>query len=402
VPEPEATAPAVARKPAPVNRWDLLARLREIPGVRPAREQRDRIEALPRLLRQPLHPEVRDRLIALLTEVDPACRRSVAETFAVLEDDREAAETLAAMLWRDGLPRATRLALIVGVARARAEPALDWLIPRLEESDVLETRAIVEALGAIGGPRANRVLLARLRAGSDPTTRRALERALANDRSIRDELAAVLPAASREMRLSTVRILGAGRDPSAIDALRPLVDSDAETRIEVVRALSRIDGPEVARLLLEIRALASPVERAEIRLAMGRTRSPETAAIYGAAWDDLDEKERLALLRTGRAAGSLARRGLEDPSSRVRAAAMDLLEGDETIVELLAYLDDARDPVERDAALRALLASDSEAAARIGANQSDLLEGDEEREWFAEEFAQRRESASRKSKRDAP
>jgi hypothetical protein len=81
---------------------------------------------------------------------------------------------------------------------------------------------------------------------------------------------------------------------------------------------------------------------------------------------------------------------------------MDLLTGDEAIDGLLRYLDNACEPVERDAALRALLASDSEAATRIGMKQSELLEGDEQREWFTKHFAQRRESAARRSKRDAP
>jgi HEAT repeat protein len=190
--------------------------------------------------------------------------------------------------------------------------------------------------------------------------------AMSRDHSLTAELANALADPMPAVRIMAADLLGRLGDPSSTEALQPLLaDSDPAVRAAAVRAMATCQPTLGHELAMQLDGDAAASVRAElaVALAMGGDASASDALIDGLLASDEPTDRAAALEAASRARpfrlAELALAGLDDPSSRVRAAAAEAIapalhvEGiDEpaALARLVDALDDDALPVRRAAA----------------------------------------------------
>ncbi len=312
-------------------------------------------------LRPRLHlPDWREPLLLLAGELDPPNAadliRRVARAHRSLGEDAR---------YERYLRRDLLLALhLVGEARERPPEAFRRILDRasrlLGRSDIPSAlkRALAEALGEIGDPRAIPALVGALKDENERVRRAA---AVALGRIGAPAVPALIGAlkdADREVRRAAAEALGRIGDREAVPALiGALKDADWEVRGAAAEALVRIGAPAVPALVGALKDENGWVRGAAAE-ALGRVGDPRAVPALVGALEDAEEWVRRA------AAGALGRIGdreavpalvgaLEDADWWVREAAAEALGriGDrEAVPALTEALKDAYERVRRAAA----------------------------------------------------
>ncbi|HVY60021.1 MAG TPA: HEAT repeat domain-containing protein [Planctomycetota bacterium] len=149
-------------------------------------------------------------------------------------------------------PEPHRIEAARALARARDLGALDGLFGAIEATDTLVSRAVVEALRAMG---AHEVLGARL-GDADPAVRADAARKLSklkDERAI-DPLSGAVHDPELGVRRAAVRALSYLRGERVAEALvSALRDQDPETRAHAAAGLARSGDPRAAGALVAAR-----------------------------------------------------------------------------------------------------------------------------------------------------
>jgi|GEM_PF-4445670 len=184
---------------------------------------------------------------------------------------------------RSGKSQAELLNLLSSGGKEDGPSNLSKLIEDLAHSDKNIRKAAVEALGEIDSPHARESLVASL-SHPDPTVRRtAIE--IVGKKGLKEALSPLLKILEdentgwEELTL-VIQALGDLRDPVSVEPLLKKMDRPHKgLREEIIRALRRIDSPEIAgRLIPFMQSLDVDVSIEAIK-ALSDFQSPETARI---------------------------------------------------------------------------------------------------------------------------
>jgi HEAT repeat protein len=145
-------------------------------------------------------------------------------------------------------------ARVVGGADEEDAAFLRSYYARTESRNI--KRAIIAAVGRIGGPANEQWLLALAKNKDEDTTLRrdALSRIKTESLTI-DQLGQLFEALTeRELRTAVVSQLASRDDPAAVDKLIEIVKSgtDPQVRRQAIAALARKNDPRTTKLLLEL------------------------------------------------------------------------------------------------------------------------------------------------------
>ncbi|GIK67653.1 MAG: hypothetical protein BroJett018_54470 [Chloroflexota bacterium] len=206
-------------------------------------------------------------------------------------------------------------------------PAVDPLINALQDSDVQWWAA--SALGRIGTPAVDPLILALQDA--DSGVRRAVAEALGeigNPRAV-DPLILALQDADSGVRRAAADALGQIGDPRAVDPLiKSLRDSHSGVRRAAAQALGKIGDPAVAPLIIALQDTDSGVRQVTAQ-ALGKIGDPRAVHPLITALHDsgLSVRQEVvdALGRIGTPAIDPLIKALGDANSGVRRGAVDAL-----------------------------------------------------------------------------
>ncbi|MHC4955003.1 MAG: HEAT repeat domain-containing protein [Planctomycetota bacterium] len=326
------------------------------------------LQKIVRRLGHRLPQQTRSELVGMIDTVDPKWRRLIGATLGNLRGDVETAQVLMAKLEGRPKDRYTRDALLIALTNMEVKEVLPSLTKMLGDGHDRED-LLARAIGRIGGREATDTLLAYLeKPAINPTTAREIERILGagGDPKVLKKVEASLASKSVEKRVSMLHVLGAARKPEHAGAIRDLLASDSDPRVQqaAVKALGHIGDPASGKLLLELAQSSDKALSNQAITAIHSIRSPKTIGVLVQNWSRLDDKARFAVMGAGSRLPrptpeivQVAVDSVDDPNERIRNYAVGVLgqSRDDAHVETLgAYLRGAKTARERGRALWAL------------------------------------------------
>lgn len=269
----------------------------------------------------------------------------------------------------------TRRATVVALGRIGDRAAVPALV-RLLENDERELLVVTaSALARIGDQRAFEPLL-RLICDGETAVRQAAVGALNSLGSpeLAVRIRTLLDSPDRNTRESAVRVAGYFGYPECADTLIARAnDPDEGVRAAAIEHLGYLDDPRVAQVLLDTLREGTPRARSAAAHALAYIVEPRTTDALRSALHDPDAWVRyfaatsLGRRRDVEAFDDLAAAARSDRARPVRVAAVEAIgtiNGERT-VELLSELIAVDDSDLATAALRALGATDAEAAVPV-------------------------------------
>jgi len=365
-----------------------------------ARELQD----LLRTLGKRVDPAVRDRLLVMLTTVDPQWRGAVGEVLGSLEGDVDTANKLVDMLRNRTGEINTRRAIYAALSKMNVREIAPRLLGMLGENYDDEFLA-VRALGSVGGMEETLALLDRMvKHPLRDETRREIETVLQTKRGAKDLMNRIAEALGQEPAVETkrslVKVLTASDDPEHRAMIREMAknETDAETRREAILGLGRFGDEESGRILLDLVQTGEGNERLRAVQAIHTIQNSETVEALAKNYDTLDAEGRLAVLGAGarllppsdRMATIARDRGLHDDEMRVRTTSARLLGRqrgrDDNVEALGAYLSRSKHPSEWNSALQALYEIGTRKSAEEGIRGLGVVPNDQQRQHWRDKF----------------
>ncbi|MHC4956272.1 MAG: HEAT repeat domain-containing protein [Planctomycetota bacterium] len=351
---------------------DLLASLAESPSADTARL----VATLASSIGPAMREESRDAIAELLFDIEPPeLRASMGLALTVCKGDEALALYLLSRM--DAVDAEHTLpALCTALGGMQAETVVPGLLVRLEDADGARRRAIIGALGGIGGEAAEQGLIDLLGKELDHETRFAVVQAWPKDGV--DRLAAEIDEVSPAARAAFVQILGRTRDEKFVPAVLDTLAKSKDNAVirSSLRALGHLGDKAAVERLLEVRNEPNGVYADAAQEAMQWIRNAESLELIAGRWEELSPiGHNAALLAVAElpelteTLRRLALRSLEGEAMQVRTAAAWALGrrgAEDAVGPLETYLKRAPTDYDRLAAVQALGRIESKKAAEAG------------------------------------
>ena len=222
----------------------------------------------------------------------------------------------------------------IGLAVMGDDDEFGYLVERLEQGGAQERIRAAWALGRSGRSEARPLLI---EAALQDPDRDVRINAIAGAIAVRGEgVDAMLRAAldDEDDNVKAAGVRGLANDPSAVDEVEPLLQSDSATlRATVADALGRMGQPKVVPSLIRVAADPEEQVRSRVAFALGRLADPSAVATLTRMLDDerwevrANAAQALGMIGDPSARPALER-AADEPNGYVRSAtdkALDLL-----------------------------------------------------------------------------
>ena len=351
---------------------DLLASLVENPSADTARH----VATIAASLGPALREESRVAIAKLLFEIEPPeLRASMGLALMACKGDDELAEYLLSRIDEVDAEH-TLPALCTALGGMQVETVVPELLARMHAADGARRRALIGALGCIGGVEAERGLIDVLAKELDQETRFAVVTAWPEEGVGR--LAEVIDEVTPVARASVVQILGRTKDVRYVPVVLDVLSESKDNAVirSSLRALGQLGDKAAVERLLAVLNEPDGVYSDAAQEAMQFIRNAKSLEFIASHWEKLNTKGRSSVLLAVAelpdltdALRELALRSLEDEGMPVRTAAAWALGrrgADDAVEPLGQYLLRAKTDDDRFAGAQALSRIQSKAAAEAG------------------------------------
>lgn len=337
---PHCDPAARARSEADTRRVaELLGLLESAPVDDPMPRRVGAVELAGRIeeLGGELPPELRARLLALVTTAEPSLRELMGNALGKTSDDGSLAQQMLALLDSPAADEESHAAALAALAGFADESSVASIARRFDDPHY-DAERVARTLAAIGGVEAAGALVEHLaQAELAPGLARELEHRLAAraDERVLSRVALELASDDARSRCVALDLLGEARSREHVVEIRALLAAEADPAVRAagVQALGAIGGREAVDALVELGRAPEPELARRASLALSRVSDRDALENLAADWQRLDDPQRHAVLAAasrcdelGASMREAAERSLESPDARARQLAARVLE----------------------------------------------------------------------------